>query len=159
MYLFIFLLKSVCVILNFFSLVRFIIDLAALFIVNREKGNSILAHAVQIRPQDKYEEQNDEEISMIPSVNDLLEQSLQNEMSEDEIRHDQLGQNEFENSDENQIMPEDNPDYNSVWDRSRSPKERNMGKRQGKQSNPENEIITRSTRPSRSIRPIHFSEM
>ena len=37
---------------------------------------------------------------MIPSVNDLLEQPLQNEMSEDEIMHDQAGKNEFENSDE-----------------------------------------------------------
>ena len=35
------------------------------------------------------------EICMIPSVNDLLEQPLQNETSEDEIMHDQVGQNEF----------------------------------------------------------------
>ena len=40
---------------------------------NREKGNSILAHADQIRPKGKYEEQNEEEISTIPFVNDLLE--------------------------------------------------------------------------------------
>ena len=32
-------------------------------IINREKGNSILAHADQIRPQGEYEEQNEEEIS------------------------------------------------------------------------------------------------
>ena len=37
-------------------------------IINREKGNSILAHADQIRPQGEYEEQNEEEISTIPSV-------------------------------------------------------------------------------------------
>ena len=76
-------------------------------IINREKGNSILAHADQIRPQSEYEEPNEEEISTIPSVNDLLEQPLQNETSEDEIMHDQVGQNEFENSDEDQIMQED----------------------------------------------------
>ena len=35
--------------------------------INREKRKSILAHA------DQYEKQNEEEISMIPSVNDLLE--------------------------------------------------------------------------------------
>ena len=46
-------------------------------IINREKGNCILAHVDQIRPQRKYEEQNDEEISTIPFVNDLLEQPLQ----------------------------------------------------------------------------------
>ena len=40
-------------------------------IINREKGDSVLAHADQIRPQGEYEEQN-EEISMIPSDNDLL---------------------------------------------------------------------------------------
>ena len=28
-------------------------------IINREKGNSVLAHADQIRPQGEYEEQND----------------------------------------------------------------------------------------------------
>ena len=39
-------------------------------IINREKGNSILAHADQIRPKGEYEEQNEEEISTIPSVND-----------------------------------------------------------------------------------------
>ena len=45
--------------------------------INREKRNSIFAHADQIRPQGEYEEQNEEEISTIPSVNDLLEhQSL-----------------------------------------------------------------------------------
>ena len=42
-------------------------------IINREKGNSLLTHADQIRSQDEYEVQNDEEISTIPSVNDLLE--------------------------------------------------------------------------------------
>ena len=60
-------------------------------IINREKENSILAHADQIRTQGEYEEQNEEEISTIPSVNYLLEQSLQNETSEDEIMHDQEG--------------------------------------------------------------------
>ena len=95
-------------------------------IINREKGYSILTHADQIRPQGKYSEQNDREISMIPSVNDLLEQPLQNETSEDEIMHDQVGLSEFENLDEDQIMQEDDLDYSSVWDRSRSPRERNM---------------------------------
>ena len=37
--------------------------------------------------------------------------------------HDQVGQNEFENSDQDQIMQEDDPDYSSVRDRSRSPSE------------------------------------
>ena len=45
---------------------------------NRERRNSILTHADQLRPQGEYEEQNEEEISMIPSVNDFLEQRLQN---------------------------------------------------------------------------------
>ena len=40
-------------------------------IINREKGNSIFVHVDQIRPQGEYEEQNEEEISMIPSINDL----------------------------------------------------------------------------------------
>ena len=57
-------------------------------------------------------------------------------MSEDEIMHDQVGYNEFENSDENQIMQENDLDYSSVWDRSRSPKERITWERQGEQSNP-----------------------
>ena len=60
-------------------------------IINREMENSILAHADQIRLQGEYEGQNEEEISTIPSVNDLLEQPLQNETSEDEIMHDQVG--------------------------------------------------------------------
>ena len=34
-------------------------------IINREKGNSILVHADQIRPQGEYEEQNEEDILMI----------------------------------------------------------------------------------------------
>ena len=59
--------------------------------INREKVNSVLAHADQIRPNGEYEEQNDEEISKIPSANDLLEQPLQNETSKDEIKHDQVG--------------------------------------------------------------------
>ena len=59
--------------------------------INREKGNSILAHADQIRLQGEYEEQNEEEIFTILSINDLLEQPLQNEISEDEILHDQVG--------------------------------------------------------------------
>ena len=45
-------------------------------ITNRVKRNSILAFADQIRPQGEYEDQNEEEISTVPSVNDLLEQSL-----------------------------------------------------------------------------------
>ena len=57
-------------------------------IINREKGNSILAHADQIRPRGEYEGQNEEEISTIPSVNDLLEQPLQNETPEDVIMQD-----------------------------------------------------------------------
>ena len=44
--------------------------------------------------------------------------------------HNQVGQNEFENSDEDQIMQEDNLDYSSVRNRSRSPKERNTGGRE-----------------------------
>ena len=60
-------------------------------IINKEKGNSILAHADQIRPQGKYEEQNEEEIFTILSINDLLDQPLRNEISEDEILHDQVG--------------------------------------------------------------------
>ena len=44
-------------------------------VINREKENSILAIADQIRPQGEYEEQNDGEISTISSVNDLLEQT------------------------------------------------------------------------------------
>ena len=41
---------------------------------------------------------------MIPSINDLLEQPLQNKMSEDEIMHDQVGQSDFENSDEDPLL-------------------------------------------------------
>ena len=78
-----------------------------------------------------------------------MEQPLQNETSEDEIMFDQVGQKEFENSDEDQIMQEDDLDYCSVRDRSRSPRKRNTGERQREQSNPENETITRrSTRPT-----------
>ena len=74
--------------------------------------------------------------------------------------HDQVGQDEFENSDEDQIMQEDDLDYSSVWDRSRSPRERNTGERQGEQSNPENETIARrSTRPTSGIRLIGFREL
>ena len=80
-------------------------------------------------------------------------------MSEDKTMHDQVGQNEFENSDEDQIMQESYPDYSLVQDRSRSPRERNTGERQGKQSNPKNEKITRSTKPTRVIKPIHFREL
>ena len=101
---------------------------------NKEKGNSILAHADQIRPQGEYEKAKEGEISTIPSVNDLLKQPLKNETS-DETMHDQLGQNEFENSDKDQIMQEDDLDYSSVLDRSRSPKERITGEtRSAKQS-------------------------
>ena len=45
-------------------------------VINREKGNSLLAQEDQIRPQGEYEEQNDKEITTIPSVNDLLEGHL-----------------------------------------------------------------------------------
>ena len=45
-------------------------------ITKRVRRNSILAHADEIRPQGEYEDQNEEEISSIPSVNDLLEQAL-----------------------------------------------------------------------------------
>ena len=62
-------------------------------IINTEKGNSILPHTDQIRPQNESEEQNEEEISTIPSVNYLLEQPLLNETSKDEMMHDQVGQN------------------------------------------------------------------
>ena len=57
-------------------------------------------------------------------------QPLQNETSEDEIMHDQVGQCEFETSDEDQIMQEDDLDYSSVRDRSRSPRERNTDERE-----------------------------
>ena len=126
-------------------------------IINREKGNCILTHADRIRPQGEYEEQNEEEISTIPSVNDLLKRPIQNETSEDEIMHDQMGQSEFKNSDKDQIIQEDDLDYSSVRDRSRFPRERNTGERQGEQSNLE--TITRSTRPTRDIRSIRFGEM
>ena len=92
-------------------------------------------------------------------LNDLLEQHLQNETSEDELMHDQVGQNEFENPDEDQLMQEDDLDYSSVWDRSRFPRERNTGEKQGEQTNPKNETITRSTILTRGIRPIGFREM
>ena len=39
--------------------------------------------------------------------------------------HDQVGKSEFENSDEDQIMQENDFDYSSVRDRSRFPRERN----------------------------------
>ena len=128
-------------------------------IIDWEKGNSVLAHADQIRPQGEYEGQNEEEISTIPSVNDLLEQPSQNETSKDEIMQDQVCQNEFENSDEYQIMQEDDLDYSSVQDRSRSPRERNTEERR-EQNKPEDETITRrSTRPTRGITPIRLREM
>ena len=73
--------------------------------------------------------------------------------------HDQVGQNEIENSDEDQIMQENNLDYSSVQDRSRSPRKRNTVERQGEQSNPENETTTRSTRSTRDIRHIRFRKM
>ena len=111
-------------------------------IITREKGNSILANADKIRLQGEYEEQNEEEISTIPSVNYLCEEPLQNETLEDEIIHNQVGQNKFENSIEDQIIQEDDLDYSSVRDRSKYPTERNTGERQGEQSNPENETIT-----------------
>ena len=38
--------------------------------------------------------------------------------------HDQVSQNEFENTDEDQTMQEDDLDYSSVRVRSRSPRER-----------------------------------
>ena len=40
-----------------------------------------------------------------------------------------MGHSDFENLDEDQIMQEDKLDYSSVWDRSRSPRERNTGER------------------------------
>ena len=91
--------------------------------INREKGKSLLVHADEIRHQGEYEEQSEEEISTIPFVNDLLKQSLQNETSEDEIMHDQMGQNAFKKSDKDQIMQEDDRHYNSLPDRCRSPRE------------------------------------
>ena len=86
-----------------------------------------------------------------------MKQPLQDETSEDKIMHDQVGQNEFESSNEDQIMQEDGFDYSSVRDRSRSSRERNTGERQGEQINPENETVTRSTRSTRCIRPIYVS--
>ena len=47
-----------------------------------------------------------------------------------------MGQNEFENSDENQTMQEDDLDYSSLRDSSRSPWEINTREKQGEQSNP-----------------------
>ena len=52
--------------------------------------------------------------------------------------HDQVGPNELENSDEDQIKQEDDPVYSLVRDRSRSPRERNTRERQGEQNNTEN---------------------
>ena len=69
--------------------------------------------------------------------------------------YDQVGQNEFENSDGDQIMQEDDLNYSLVRDRSRSPRERSTGERQGEQSNPEKETITRrSTRPTTFQRDV-----
>ena len=66
-----------------------------------------------------------------------------------------MGQNKFENSDEDQIMQEDDPDYSLVRDRSRPPRERNTGERQEEQWNLWNETISRSsTKPTRRIKPI-----
>ena len=71
-----------------------------------------------------------------------------------------MGHSEFENSDGDQIMQEDDLDFSLVWNRSRSPRERNTGKRQREQSNPENETITRSsTIPTWGIKPIYFREI
>ena len=127
-------------------------------IINKEKGSNELDHADQIRPQGEYEEQN-EESSTIPSINDILEQPLQNKMSEDKIMHDQVCQNEFENLDEDQIMQEDDSDYSLVQDRYGSPRERNTRERQGEQSNPKKEIISRSTRSTGGIKPVCFREI
>ena len=104
--------------------------------------NSVLAHADPIRLQSEYEERNEEEISTIPAVNDLLEQPLQNKTSEDKIMHNQVGRNYFENMDEDQIMKEDYPDFSTVWDKSRSPRERNTRERQREQVNSTNETST-----------------
>ena len=79
-------------------------------IINREKVNNILAHADQITSQSEYEKQNQEEISTITSVNNLLEQPLQNEKSKDAIMPNQVGQYEFENSEGDKIMQEDDLD-------------------------------------------------
>ena len=128
-------------------------------IINKEKREHYISPCRSNKAPGQYEEKNEKEISTIPSVNDLLAQPWQNETSEDEIMHDQVGQNEFENSDDDQTMQEDDLYYTSVRDRSRSPREINTGERHGGQSNPENETITRSTRPTRGIRPIRFREM
>ncbi len=56
-------------------------------IINREKGDQNYTPGKSNKAQGEYEEQNEEEISTIPSVKDLLEQPLQNETSEDEIMH------------------------------------------------------------------------
>ena len=86
-----------------------------------------------------------------------MEQPLQNETSEDEIMHDQVGQSELENSDEDQIMQVITAQCETDLD---LPEKKNTGERQGEQSNPENEIITkRSTRPTKDIRPIRFGKM
>ena len=73
--------------------------------------------------------------------------------------NNQVGENELENSDEDQMMQEDDSDYSLVRDKPRSTRERNTGERQREQSNPENERITRSTRPTRGIKPICFWEI
>ena len=67
--------------------------------------------------------------------------------------------NEFENSDEDRTMQEDNPGYSLVRNRWTSPRERNTGERQGEQSNPENERITRCTRPTKGLKPERFRDM
>ena len=73
-------------------------------------------------------------------------------MLEDEMMHDQVGQNEFENLDEDQIMQKNDLDYSSEWDRSTYPREKKKtgGERQREQRNPKNKTITRRiTRPTR----------
>ena len=87
-------------------------------LINIEKGNMQIKYGPRANTKAKWWRN--------IYVNDLLEQPLRNETSED-IMHDQESLNEFGNLDEDHIMYEDDPDYSFVWDWSRSPRERNTG--------------------------------
>lgn len=117
-------------------------------IINRENGDSVLAHADQIRTQGEEEERNDEEMS-VSSDNELVEQPLQKETSEETMQGEE-GQKDSENSDEDQSMQEDTCDYSLDRDRSRSPRKRNTGEREREQF--EENIRRRSTRATRGIK-------
>ena len=126
-------------------------------IVDKENGNSVLAHADQIRPWGEFEDQ-DEEMTTVPSVNDLLDQGngpVRNETSEEESMSEQ---NECEISDEDQIMEEEYAEYSLGRDRSRSPRGRNTEEREREQGDPETGA-RRSSRSTRGIKPQRFRDM